>query len=326
MRPILPFILILLYAVRPAQAQPARVLTVASYNVCNLFDTINDPGIRDLVLTPEAYEAKTVALARVIGGLSADIVALCEVENAGVLGDLLASAPLDTVPYRFIHYDSPDNRGIDVALLYRRDRVEPLASEPIRVSDGYPTRDILRAEFAVTGTDRRIAVYAVHLPSRRGGYGRAARMRETIAARLGDMAAQEAPGTGAIVLGDLNDHPGSKLVRRNLSGLRCLTAAPHRRGAGVVCVAGHVGDVRPYFRQPRPGTGRRCADFPARLDADGRRTVPRIPRPDDQRPPAGLCPALFPVTAAEGFPYLCPEGSARTENRRGTDREERADR
>lgn len=174
MRPILPFILILLYAVRPAQAQPARVLTVASYNVCNLFDTINDPGIRDLVLTPEAYEAKTVALARVIGGLSADIVALCEVENAGVLGDLLASAPLDTVPYRFIHYDSPDNRGIDVALLYRRDRVEPLASEPIRVSDGYPTRDILRAEFAVTGTDRRIAVYAVHLPSRRGGYGRAA--------------------------------------------------------------------------------------------------------------------------------------------------------
>ncbi|HJE87799.1 endonuclease/exonuclease/phosphatase family protein [Rikenella microfusus] len=232
MRPILPFILILLYAVRPAQAQPARVLTVASYNVCNLFDTINDPGIRDLVLTPEAYEAKTVALARVIGGLSADIVALCEVENAGVLGDLLASAPLDTVPYRFIHYDSPDNRGIDVALLYRRDRVEPLASEPIRVSDGYPTRDILRAEFAVTGTDRRIAVYAVHLPSRRGGYGRAARMRETIAARLGDMAAQEAPGTGAIVLGDLNDHPGSKLVRRNLSGLRCLTAAPHRRGQG----------------------------------------------------------------------------------------------
>lgn len=234
MRPTFPvFLLTLLFsAARPAYTQPAHTLTVATYNVCNLFDTINDPGIHDLVLSPEAYKLKTANLSRVIGELAPDVIALCEVENAGVLRDLLATAPLDTIPYRFIHYDSPDNRGIDVALLYRADRVTPLNSEPIRVSNGYPTRDILRAEFSISGIDRRLAVYAVHLPSRRGGNGRATRMREMIAARLGDMAVREAPETGVVVMGDMNDNPMSKLVRRNLSGLNCLTAAPHRRGVG----------------------------------------------------------------------------------------------
>lgn len=234
MRPTLSvFLLTLLFsAARPAHGQLAQTLTVATYNVCNLFDTINDPGIHDLVLSPEAYKLKTSNLARVIGELAPDVFALCEVENAGVLRDLLAIVPLDTIPYRFIHYDSPDSRGIDVALLYRADRVISLNSEPIRGSDGYPTRDILRAEFAISSTDRKLAVYAVHLPSRRGGYGRATRMREMIAARLGEMALREAPETGVIVMGDLNDNPTSKLVRRNLAGLNCLTAAPHRRGVG----------------------------------------------------------------------------------------------
>lgn len=226
------FLILLFGGARPAQGQTARTLTLATYNVCNLFDTVNDPGLHDMVLTPEAYRLKTAAVARVIGELAPDIIALCEVENAGVLRDLLNTPPLDTVPYRFIHYDSPDTRGIDAALLYRSDRAAPLNSEPIRVSEGYPTRDILRAEFSITGTDKRIAVYAVHLPSRRGGYGRAARMRETIAARLGNMATGEAPGTGVVVMGDLNDNPASKLVRRHLSELRCLTAQPHRKGQG----------------------------------------------------------------------------------------------
>lgn len=229
--PVFLFIL-LFFAARPAHGQSAPTLTVATFNVCNLFDTINDPGIHDLILSPEAYKLKTSNLARVIGELAPEVIALCEVENAGVLRDLLAIAPLDTITYRYIHYDSPDSRGIDVALLYRPDRVTPLNSEPIRVSDGYPTRDILRAEFSISCTARKLVVYAVHLPSRRGGYGRATRMRETIAARLGDMALREAPETGVIVMGDLNDNPTSKLARRNLSGLNCLTAAPHRKGMG----------------------------------------------------------------------------------------------
>lgn len=234
MRPILSvvFLVPLFFAARPAYGQPPRALTVATYNVCNLFDTLNDPGIHDPVPTPDVYRSKTAALARVIGELAPDIIALCEVENAVVLRDLLSTAPLDTIPYHFIHYDSPDNRGIDVALLYRADRMTSLNSEPVRVSDSYPTRDILRAEFSLSGTGRELTVYAVHLPSRRGGYGRATRMREMIAARLGDMATREAPGAGMVVLGDLNDNPTSRLVRRYLSGLHCLTATPHRKGVG----------------------------------------------------------------------------------------------
>lgn len=234
MRPILSslILIVILSAAQPTYGQSPQPLTVATYNVCNLFDTINDPGIHDIILTPEAYRLKTTHLAHVIGELTPDIIALCEVENADVLRDLLAATPLDTMPYRFIHYDSPDSRGIDVALLYRTDRVTPTASEPIRVRDGYPTRDILRVEFSVTGTNRKLAVYAIHLPSRRGGYGQATRMRELIAARLGDMASCEEPETGVVLLGDLNDNPTSKLVKRYLKGLRCLTAAPHRKGTG----------------------------------------------------------------------------------------------
>ncbi|WP_298063750.1 endonuclease/exonuclease/phosphatase family protein [uncultured Rikenella sp.] len=234
MRPTFPATLLalLILAVRPAHGQPATALTIAAYNVCNLFDTLNDPGQHDMVLTPEAYRLKTAALSRVIGELAPDIIALCEVENAGVLRDLLDTPPLDTVPYRFIHYDSPDKRGIDAALLYRADRVTSAGSEPIRIPDGYPTRDILRTEFSIAGTDKRIVVYAAHLPSHRGGYSRAARMREMIAARLGDMASREAPGAGVILLGDLNDSPASKLLRRNFPGLDCLTAEAHRQGQG----------------------------------------------------------------------------------------------
>lgn len=285
MRPILnllPFVLLFCMA-RPACGQTGRSLTIATYNVCNLFDTINDPGIRDQILTPESYRFKRAALARVIGELAPDIIALCEVENARVLRDLLATAPLDTLPYRFIHYDSPDSRGIDVALLYRSDRAEPLESEPIRVSDGYPTRDILRAVFAVTGTERKVAVYAVHLPSRRGGYGRAAHMREMIAARLGGMAAREAAGTDAVILGDLNDNPRSELIRRNLSAWRCLTDAPYRKGQGsyawrdVWSMYDHIlvgresepaGDARVFLREWMQTAEGRFRGYPDRTISD----------------------------------------------------------
>ncbi|MDE6499460.1 MAG: endonuclease/exonuclease/phosphatase family protein [Rikenella sp.] len=246
-----------------------RTLTVAAYNLCNLFDTINDPGIADDVPTPEAYRFKIEALARVIGELGADVVGLCEVENAAVLHDLIAAVPLDgDVSYRFVHYESPDRRGIDVALLYRADRLRPVASEPIRAPESYPTRDVLRAEFAMDGTDRRLVFYVLHLPSRRGGHGQADRMRQMIAASVGELVAGEASGTGVVVLGDLNDIPTAGWMRRTLAaeetGLRNLTVAPHRRGVGSYAwrdawlMYDHIlvnGDVNPIgevrvFRRP----------------------------------------------------------------------------
>lgn len=229
MRALLFFIFTLL-SVAPLRAQ--NTLTVATYNTENLFDTINDPGIRDGILTPEAYRIKLSNLARVIGELAPDMLALCEVENAGVLNDLLATPPLEGLPFRFVHYDSPDPRGIDVAIIYRTDRVELLNSEPIAAPERYPTRDMLRAEFRTRPDGQKLAVYAVHLPSRRGGSGSAARMRELLAVRLADCVDKEKPGMSVVVMGDLNDNPDSRLVKRRLGNLRCATAGAFRNGVG----------------------------------------------------------------------------------------------
>lgn len=208
------------------------MLVVATYNVCNLFDTINDPGIADEVLSPEAWRRKTERLGRTIGALDPDVIALCEVENAAVLEALLGSPGLAGKGYRPIHYDSPDRRGIDVALLYRAGRLRPTASEPIRMTTDYPTRDLLRAEFSVAGATKRLVVYAVHLPSRRGGYHRATRAREEIAARLDAHAAADSADAAVVLLGDFNDNPSSGLVRRRLAGWRPLALQAHRRGEG----------------------------------------------------------------------------------------------
>lgn len=207
-------------------------LVVATYNVCNLFDTINDPGISDEVPSPEAWHRKTERLGRTIGALAPDVIALCEVENASVLEALLRTASLAGQPYRYIHYDSPDRRGIDVALLYRADRLSPTASEPLRMATGYPTRDLLRAEFSVPGATEPLVVYAVHLPSRRGGYHRATRAREEIASRLDAHAATDSTSAAVVLLGDFNDNPSSGLVRRRLAGWRPLALQAHRRGEG----------------------------------------------------------------------------------------------
>lgn len=239
LRTVLQYARTLLFAVvflfgiaAPSAARGPRSLTVASYNVCNLFDTINDPGIRDMVLDSTTYRAKTKALARVIGELSPDLLALCEVENDEVLQSLTLTPPLDTLPLRSVHYDSPDNRGIDVALLYRSDRLQPVESEPLPAPDGYATRDVLRAEFIVRGTEHRLVFYVLHLPSRRGGYSEANRMRELIAAQVGARVAAEEPGKQVVVLGDLNANPDSRLIRRHFTALQCLTAAPFRQGQG----------------------------------------------------------------------------------------------
>jgi len=217
---------------RTGATERGTTLVVATYNVCNLFDTINDPGIADEVPTPEAWRRKTERLGRTIGAMAPDVIALCEVENAGVLDALLGSPGLAGEGYRHIHYDSPDRRGIDVALLYRADRMRLTGAEPIRMATDYPTRDVLRAEFSVEGATRPLVVYAVHLPSRRGGYHRATRAREEMAARLDAHAAADSAAATVVLLGDFNENPSSRLVRRRLEGWRPLAAGAHGRGEG----------------------------------------------------------------------------------------------
>ncbi|GHU86751.1 endonuclease [Bacteroidia bacterium] len=112
---------------------------IAFYNVENLFDYFDDTLKNDNAFTPRGmnnwtklrYESKLKNLYKVITALNADIIGLCEIENKKVLLDLTRGTPLRNNNYGFIHYESADSRGIDVAMIYRKDRIKILESKPI---------------------------------------------------------------------------------------------------------------------------------------------------------------------------------------------------
>jgi predicted extracellular nuclease len=125
-----------LFMPNPALFQPfisGDGISIATFNVENLFDTLNDPDKSDQVLSQEAYQRKLQKLAKAIAeGLGQPtILALQEVENSSVLEDLLAQ-PEISLDYGIAWIDGPDERGIDIALLYRSDWVEVLEVEQLQ--------------------------------------------------------------------------------------------------------------------------------------------------------------------------------------------------
>ena len=187
-------------------------LVVLFWNVENYFDPFDDPLKNDNEFTPRAerhwtwsrFEAKRDGIAQTIlaagdvwGELPA-LVGLCEVENRMVVSQLVRKTVLEELGYGFVHRESPDERGIDVALLYRKDLLHVLAVDSLRVP-GVVTRDILyvvlkkmpdqvghdafdqvghdedretrhaRLDRASLDKDGLLHVFVVHLPSKRGG-------------------------------------------------------------------------------------------------------------------------------------------------------------
>ncbi len=215
-----PFILLLLLmATFPAQSQDTAfsMFTAAWWNVENLFDTRDDPHTNDDDFTPRGdYHWTRRKLNDKIQGLYKtlmqmelpDVVGLAEVENAWVLRELCNATPLRRYGYRYVHYDSPDRRGIDVALLYRRDRFRVFYSKPIRVSDsttGFYTRDILQVE-GTTPEGDTVVLFLNHWPSKRGGE-EADRHRLRIAQKLRSQMVRlqkRHPQAAVIALGDMN--------------------------------------------------------------------------------------------------------------------------
>ncbi len=141
-----------------------------------------------------------------------DIVGVAEVENRFVLSQLVAKTALRKLDYEIVHFDSPDPRGIDCALLYRASRLTLVSAKPCHVSaPGLQTRDILMAQF-VTLTGDSLAVLVNHHPSKYGG-GETDWRREVAVARLralGDSLAA-AGWTRAVAVGDFNDTPDNPL-------------------------------------------------------------------------------------------------------------------
>lgn len=177
-----PLLFLLAFLSRPLAAQES--MTVMFWNTENLFDPADDPNKNDDEFTPDGdyswnnsrYWNKLNAVSKVIVAANPDnapaLVGLCEVENETVLTDLTERSALRAAGYRFVMTDSPDNRGIDVALLYRRSWFSLIGYETLRVNlkplGGSPTRDILHVTGRLENNDT-IDVYVNHWPSRSGG-------------------------------------------------------------------------------------------------------------------------------------------------------------
>ena len=223
----------------------AAVFTAAWWNVENLFDLRDDPKTNDDEFTPTGDRHWTRRrLNDKVNGIYKtllmmdlpDVVGLGEVENAYVLRELCQGTPLAQIPYRYVHYDSPDRRGIDVALIYRTDRFTVTHSRSISVSDsaeGYFTRDILLVE-GVTAEGDSVCLLVNHWPSKRGGEEADAqrlRIADTLRTQMVELHAKH-PTAAIIAMGDMNSSVEEAAIAQGMGfgsdtlssdGIRLLT-------------------------------------------------------------------------------------------------------
>ena len=191
------------------------------WNLENFFDPFDDPATLDDEFTARGEKrwtwkrfehkrngiAKTVLAASQFGEPPA-LCAFAEVENRMVLRQLIRETPLEKLDYDIIHRDSPDPRGIDVALIYRKSRFKPLRVEALRVSEEFDTRDILYVK-GILGADT-VHLFVNHWPSKRGGAAESGPKRAAAATRLTaacDSIREASPKQRIIALGDFNDTP-----------------------------------------------------------------------------------------------------------------------
>ena len=209
--------------------------TIAFYNLENLFGTIDDPKTLDDDFTPKGfkkwtpkrYKKKVFKLAKTISEIGVDsterppvLVGIAEVENEMAIQDLINAEPLRKEAYHYVHYDSPDERGIDTGLLYHKDYFEVLFSEPIALmvynaeGERDTTRDILYVHGKLNGEE--VHVFVNHWPSRRTGdietdYKRV-EAAKTIKLKMTQIEEQFA-NPNYIIMGDFNDNPDSNSIQ-----------------------------------------------------------------------------------------------------------------
>lgn len=220
-------------------------LMIVSYNVENLFDTIHDERINDVEFTPEGakhwtshrYHRKlqhiSQTISRVGGRIWPSLVTLVEVENAGVIEDLLHLYGLWGKGYRYVITNSPDPRGVDVAMLYRITDLELLSKSEYAVdftnAPYKKSRNVLECKFRLPNNDTLYA-YGVHFPSRREGVGKSEPFRCDVAYLIRDrinhlyesLSLKGKLNTHFIVMGDFNEESHEKAIKEVLSALDVL--------------------------------------------------------------------------------------------------------
>lgn len=201
-------------------------IRVMFYNVENLFHPSDDPIKNDDEFTEKGtrywsfnrYYDKINKIGKTVLAIGEweppAVIGLCEVENIQCLKDLVYNSPLKTFGYEIIHQESDDNRGIDVAMLYRPEHFELIGFHAFKLNfpmDSRPSRDILYAK-GLVGKDT-LHFFVNHWPSRYGGQLATAPKREFAAEVLRskfDSIMNIVPNAAIIAMGDFNDHPDDK--------------------------------------------------------------------------------------------------------------------
>ena len=209
------------------QSKQSESFVVVFYNAENLFDPFDDPATNDSEFTPSGknhwtmskLEKKVMMVYRAIisaaNGHFPDIIGLAEIENLWVLEYLIKKTPFAEAKYGIIHKSSPDLRGIDVALLYRKERIKPIDYSFVAVRDSnnanFHSRDILDFKSILNGEPFHFFVN--HWPSRSGGYIETQGKRNLAAGivrRTIDSIQALNPKSKILLMGDFNATPGEE--------------------------------------------------------------------------------------------------------------------
>jgi len=218
-----------------AQKTEKQILKIMCYNVENYFDCVDDSLTNDSEFLPGGmrgwnyakYIKKQANITKVItaiGGWDAPVlVGLCEVESDKCLIDLTRYSGLKNLRYKFLHHESPDTRGVDVALLYQPKQFKPIHDEAIRINfptaSNNKTRDILFATGIIASGDT-LHVFVCHFPSRLGGELESEEKRIFVASVVrGKVDSLFAVNSHAniVIMGDFNDFPTNRSL---LNGLK----------------------------------------------------------------------------------------------------------
>lgn len=211
---------------------------IGFYNLENFYDTVDNPIVDDEEFLPNSerhyntvvFLDKVDKLTSVLSQLGTDVnpdgfalLGVSEIENDTVLTALINHKSLKSRGLKFVHYDSPDRRGIDVGLLYNPKYFTPLYSKPLFVQlpggskDSYFTRDILYVKGVLDGDT--IHVMVGHWPSRSGGEERSIPARAaaaTVCRGVVDSLMAISKQTKVVIMGDLNDDPISPSLTKVL--------------------------------------------------------------------------------------------------------------
>ena len=209
---------------------PQQEFRVLEYNVENLFDCMDDTLKNDeeflptspRTWTPQRFQDKLNKISKVILAASGkqvpDLVGLCEVENDYCVQQLISNSPLKDAGYAYAMTTSPDQRGIDVALLYQPATFRHISTHTIRVDheklQRRPTRDILHVSGRVISGDT-LDVFVCHMPSRSGGQAKSEPYRLFTCGYLrqaADSVMAQRQHPNVIVMGDFNDYPDNRSI------------------------------------------------------------------------------------------------------------------